>query len=104
MWNIPILSWKTEPCWSASFRVGLFSRHCLRHALPYQGDTTCPEIIREGYTFEPSILSLCETLTKCHHIFFDRYFITVKLADILLQKGFYATSTIPKKKTRILHL
>ncbi|XP_045459924.1 piggyBac transposable element-derived protein 2-like [Melitaea cinxia] len=67
--------------------------------LPYQGDTTCPQLIREGYTLgEASILSLCETLMKGHHIYFDRYFTTVKLADILLQKGFYATGTIQRNK------
>lgn len=65
----------------------------------YQGDSTYPDLKAQGYTLgESAILSLCETLVPGHHLYFDRYFSTVKLADLLLTRGFHATATIQKNR------
>ncbi|CAG4974391.1 unnamed protein product [Colias eurytheme] len=65
----------------------------------YQGDTTFPEIRQMGFGLgEAAILRLTEALVPGHHIFFDRYFTTIKLCDELLNKGFHATGTIMRNR------
>lgn len=65
----------------------------------YQGDTTFSELRAQGFTLgESVILKLCDTLASGHHIYFDRYFTTVKLAEILLEKGFHCTGTIQRNR------
>lgn len=66
----------------------------------YQGNSSFSEgITQQGFTLgESAILSLCETLVPGHHLYFDRYFTTVKLADALLERGFHGTGTIMKNR------
>ncbi|KAG5877031.1 hypothetical protein JTB14_005253 [Gonioctena quinquepunctata] len=62
----------------------------------YQGDSTfSADLIQQGFSLgESAFISLCDTLVPGHHIYFDRYFTTIKLADVLLERGFHATGTI----------
>ncbi|KAK9692916.1 Transposase IS4 [Popillia japonica] len=67
--------------------------------LPYQGKTTFPDLIDTGYTLgEAAIIRLCDTLVPRHFLYFDRYFTTIKLADVLLEKGYHGTGTIARNR------
>ncbi|KAJ2945179.1 hypothetical protein O0L34_g9248 [Tuta absoluta] len=65
----------------------------------YQGDTTFQDLKAQGFTLDESaILKLCETLVPGHHIYFDRYFTTIRLTETLLKKGFHGTGTIQRNR------
>lgn len=61
----------------------------------YQGDTTFPNELKERYSLgECSIIFLTRTMVPGHIIHCDRYFTTLKLADSMLENGFYLVGTI----------
>ncbi|VVD04914.1 unnamed protein product [Leptidea sinapis] len=61
----------------------------------YQCDTTFPTELTERYSLgECLIMFLTRTLVPGHIIHCDRYFTTLKLADSMLEKGFYLVGTI----------
>ncbi|KAG5874547.1 hypothetical protein JTB14_026847 [Gonioctena quinquepunctata] len=68
----------------------------------YQGDSTfSADLIQQGFTLgESAVISLCDTLVPVHHIYSDRYFTTIKLADVLLERGFHATEKLFVKNPR----
>lgn len=65
----------------------------------YQGDTTCPDLINQGFGLgESMVLYLTRSLVPGHKIFFDRYFTTIKLCDELMRLGFHGTGTIMRNR------
>ncbi|KAK9737424.1 Transposase IS4 [Popillia japonica] len=67
--------------------------------LLYQRKTIFPDLIDAGYTLgEAAIICLYDTLVAGHFLYFNRYFTTVKLADVLLEKGYHRTGTMARNR------
>lgn len=65
----------------------------------YQGDTTFPELINQGFGLgEAAVLYLTRSLVAGHLLFFDRFFTTTKLCNELLRRGFHGTGTIMRNR------
>lgn len=62
----------------------------------YQGKNTFS--VREGYVGEQAVLHLTETVPQGTHLFFDRFFTTVKLLEVLMTKGLTGTGTLMKNR------
>lgn len=65
----------------------------------YQGKTTFPEEISQGFSLgESAVLYLSRSLVPGHVIYIDRYFTTVKLAEELINRGLRCSGTIMKNQ------
>lgn len=69
----------------------------------YQGKST--PVPQTDLGLGPSvILRLSETLPQDSRLYFDRYFTTLPLLDVLNSKGLEATGTVMKNRIRDIHL